>query len=105
MNTVADAISLAPAVSPNTALNTADEPLPAFGVSDVCVTTGAGTVHEPICCKALVETPDPAAVIQRPFTPVKLALKDRGNDSVRALPLLMAVAAVASREHCVASAT
>ena len=62
INTVADARSLAPAASVNTALNVADVPVPALGVIDVLVIDGAGTVHDPIAWTALELAVDPVAL-------------------------------------------
>src|SRR5436190_10661070 len=78
--------SAAPAVSVQTAVKVDDGPAPAFGNTDILVTTADGAVHEPSCCSAL-PLGVPAAIIHKPLAPPNAGVNVMGSVRVRMFPL------------------
>src|SRR6266851_3603031 len=93
-----DVMSAVPAVSVHTAVKVDDRPAPAFGDTDVLITSAAEVVHEPSCCNAL-PLGVPVAVIHRPLTPPNAGVNVIGSVSVSVLPLSVARAAAMASEH------
>src|SRR3954447_569770 len=91
-------ISDAPAVSLKTAVKVWAAPLPAAGVTEVLVTTGTETVHEPSCFQPL-EPAFPSAEIQTCFAPLYAGLRVTGIESTRVLELGARLTPAPSNEH------